>query len=632
MGHIGGVFVHADTYARFLRDRLGPENVIFVSGTDCYGSPAFEHHRQLVSKGEFAGTVEEFVERNHLRQKEALDAYQIGINLFAASGLGRAGEIHRDVTDAFIRTLYENGCLKKMTTLQFYDNERSTWLNGRQVVGRCPVCGEKGYADECANGHQYMPAMLLDPVSTISGMRPEMKETANWYFRLEEYKEPLGEWLGTFKAHPATRPFAVKIVEEFLEPPVIMMKREETGRLDALGDTLPPFTIRTGGDKDSAILIFETLESRETACALLSGHGVRYRTGKTLVPFRLTGNIAWGVPAPPLEGLDGLTVWVWPESLWAPISFTMAYLEKTGTDKARWTDWWCSEDAGVTQFIGVDNVYFYGPAEMAMFMGYNGTPPSADCGGGRMRLPELIVNNHLLFMNKKASSSGEVRPPTALELLEHYTAEQLRAHFLSLGLSLRSVSFQPGAYDREAGENAADPVLKEGNLLTNVLNRFARTCFYTAQKHFDGRIPEGDIDPQVLEEMSAAVLEYERLMHRCEFHAVMALLDTVIRDMNKVASKTMREADASDDGDLRRRALINMFHMLRTATALVHPIAPEGTEMLCEYLNLDRGFWSWDNILEPIYFFIVDTSSHRLKFLEPRVDFFKKHPSQLGAI
>ena len=71
MGHIGGVFVHADTYARFLRDRLGPENVIFVSGTDCYGSPAFEHHRQLVSNGLFDGTVGEFVAENHLKQKEA---------------------------------------------------------------------------------------------------------------------------------------------------------------------------------------------------------------------------------------------------------------------------------------------------------------------------------------------------------------------------------------------------------------------------------------------------------------------------------------------------------------------------------------------------------------------------------
>ncbi len=70
MGHIGGLFVHADTFARFLRDRIGQENVIFVSGTDCYGSPAFEAHRQLISKGGFDGTIEDFVEMNHLSRKK----------------------------------------------------------------------------------------------------------------------------------------------------------------------------------------------------------------------------------------------------------------------------------------------------------------------------------------------------------------------------------------------------------------------------------------------------------------------------------------------------------------------------------------------------------------------------------
>ena len=471
--------------------------------------------------------------------------------------------------------------------------------------------------------------MLLDPVSTVSGTRPDMREAVNWYFRLEEYKEQLAAWLLDFREQPVARPFAAKIVEEFLEPPVIYMKREEAKRLESLGDVLPAYRMRAG-DRGSSVLEFDTLEAREKACADLSARGIRYRTGKTLVPFRLTGNISWGVPAPALEGLSGLTVWVWPESLWAPISFTMAYLEQTGADKARWTDWWCSEDAAVVQFIGVDNVYFYGPAEMAMFLGYNAGVPLAEAPGG-LRLPSLVVNNHLLFMSIKASSSGDVKPPTALELLDHYTAEQLRAHFLSLGLGLRSVSFRPGAYDPDAGENGADPVLKEGNLLTNVFNRFARTCFYTAQRYFGGRLPEGGVDREVLEEMAAAVLDYEKLMYRCEFHSVMALLDTVLRRMNKYASKVMREADESDDGDLRRRALVNMFHMLRTGTALLHPIAPEGTALLLEYLNLDREFWSWETIFEPLAYFIDDPSSHRLRQLEPRTDFFKKHPSQLGT-
>jgi methionyl-tRNA synthetase len=633
LGHIGGLFIHADTYARFLRDRLGAENVIFISGTDCYGSPAYEHHRQLVSKGEYAGTIEDFVEKNHLRQKEALDAYHISLSLYAASGLGRPGDIHRQVTDAFINKLYSNGHLKKMTTMQFYDTEHHTYLNGRQVTGKCPVCSEKGYADECANGHQYMMSALLDPVSTISGKRPETREVANWYFKLNDFQELLKIWLDEFKDHPAARLFAVKNIEEFLEPPAVYVKRDHLGLLDPLKNKLPEYHIRGRDDeKGTAVLVFNDLESRENACAILSANNIRYRTGKTLVPFRLTGNITWGVAAPTLEDLEGLTVWVWPESLWAPISFTMAYLEKTGVDSGSWKDWWCSKDAGVYQFMGVDNVYFYGPAEMAMFMGYNSETPGVKCEDGQLQLPTLVVNNHLLFLNKKASSSGVVKPPTALELLDHYTAEQLRAHFLSLGLSLRSVSFQPKAYDPDADTSAADPVLKEGNLLTNVFNRFARTCFYTAQKYFDGRIPVGDISPEVLDESVKTILEFEKLMYSCEFHAIMALMDCYIRGMNKYASKYMREADINNDEVLRKSALIDMFHMLRTSTALMHPIAPEGTGMISEYLNLDRKLWSWDTIFEPIYYFFVKPETHKLLHLEPRTDFFNKHPSQLEAV
>ena len=103
---------------------------------------------------------------------------------------------------------------------------------------------------------------------------------------------------------------------------------------------------------------FDCLEKRERASLILAENGVRFRTGKTLVPFRLTGNIEWGVPAPCIEGLDGLTIWVWPESLWAPISFTMTYLGMNNEDKNKWKEWWCSKDSQVYQFLGEDNVYF----------------------------------------------------------------------------------------------------------------------------------------------------------------------------------------------------------------------------------------------------------------------------------
>ena len=98
-GHIGGVFVFADVYARFLRDRLGDENVIFVSGTDCYGSPIAESYRKLVAEQGFKGTIHDFVEENHKAQKKTLDDYMISLNIFGASGLGRTAEIHNKVSD-----------------------------------------------------------------------------------------------------------------------------------------------------------------------------------------------------------------------------------------------------------------------------------------------------------------------------------------------------------------------------------------------------------------------------------------------------------------------------------------------------------------------------------------------------
>lgn len=632
LGHIGGVFVHADTYARFLRDRIGKENVIFVSGTDCYGSPIQEHYRKLAENGDFEGTIQDFVELNHKRQKEVLDAYHISVNLFAASGIGRAAEIHREVSENFIKRQYENGHLQKIATSQFYDKKFEVFLNGRQVVGQCPIAGcssEKGYADECSLGHQYMPSELINPKSALSGEKPEMRDVTNWYFRLDKFHDLIGEWTDALENKPGTREFVVKSIREFLEPPVVFIKRDQYELFSAVSDKLPHFEIIDEERKPSFSLVFDTLEDRENACSLLSAGSVRYRTGKTLVPFRLTGNIEWGVPAPAIEDMENLTIWVWPESLWAPISFTMAYLEQKGSDRASWKDWWCSGEAGVYQFIGEDNVYFYGPAEMAMFMGQQGAKPSSQPSEGQLQLPSLIVNNHLLFLDKKASSSGAVKPPMAAELLEHYTAEQLRAHFLGLGLGIKSVSFQPKPFNPKATEKDSDPVLKEGNLLSNVFNRAVRSCFYTAQKYFDGRIPVGDVSFEIAEEAKKVILEYERLMSEFRFHQVMSLMDNYIRNMNKYWSGRSRQADEADDTGLRTQLLADMFHMVRTAAILMHPIAPEGAEMIREYLGFGEEFWHWDRVFDTVYSFMEDPAAHKLKFLEPRVDFFRKHPSQI---
>lgn len=635
-GHVGGVFVFADVYARFLRDRIGSDNVIFVSGTDCYGSPIAESYRKLIKEQGGSGTIEDFVRGNHEAQKKTLEDYGISLNLFGASGLGRTAEVHNKVSDWFIRKLYENGHLQKITSAQFYDEKAGTYLNGRQVVGKCPVQGcqsEKGYADECDLGHQYMPKDLIDPKSTLTGETPVMRDAANWYFKLTDHYGILREYAADLRQRENVRQVVHKTISEFLEPPVIYIMNDFREKYEELKGSLAKHELVEEPKKTSFTIVFDDLTDREKSCEVLSAAGVRFRTGKTLVPFRLTGNIEWGVPAPVLEGEDPLTVWVWPESLWAPISFTQAYLESIGHDTDEWKKYWCSKDAQVYQFIGQDNIYFYGVAEMAMFMALQGRENlSCDPAEGELQLPILVANHHILFLDKKASSSGAVKPPMAAELLDYYTAEQLRMHFLSLGLGMRSVSFQPKPLNPNAKEDEGDPVVKEGFLLSNVFNRIIRTCFYDAQKYLDGKMPVGKVDDDILAESEKAVLEYERFMYKFEFHQVTYVLDSYIRKASKYMAKAKAEADKADDNELRKKWLVNVFHMIKTAAVLLHPIAPVGTEMVRDYLNIGEEMWNWDFIFDSLSDNILKgETEHEIKFLEPRVDFFKRHESQFKA-
>ncbi len=630
-GHVGGMFVFADTYARFMRDRIGKENVIFVGGTDCYGSPIAEGWRVKVEKGEFEGSLTDFVQRNHDKQQATLDAYGISPDIFAASGLGRSKEIHAEVTDWFISSLYKKGQLNKITTMQFFDEKAGMFLNGRQVVGKCPVEGctsEKGYADECDLGHQYMPENLINPVSTLTGETPTMKPVTNWYFKLRDYEQLMKEWVEELKKRKDIRPVVWKTIDEFLKPPVIYIKREFEEKYFSLKDTMPAHEYLEEPKKPSFTIEFTKLSDCDEACRILTENGIRYRTGKTLVPFRLTGNIEWGVPAPVMDGEEGLTVWVWPESLWAPISFTQTYLEKEGRSREEWKDYWCSKDSTVYQFIGQDNIYFYGIAEPAMWMAQQeADTKTASPADGELQMPVIVANHHILFLDKKASSSGAVKPPMADDLLDHYTPEQLRMHWLGLGLGQRSVSFMPKPYNPDAKPEDADPVVKDGLLLSNVYNRMIRTAFYTTQNELDGIMPDNAPEENFVADAKKAVLEYERHMSKFAFHQCTYVLDSYIRNGSKYMAKNL--TGEYPDKEALKQALANLFYMIRIAGVLLHPMAPFGTEQLREYLDVDERIWSWDTILEPLTFFTG--SEHKLKFLPPRTDFFTRHESQFNT-
>lgn len=657
-GHVGGMFVHADTFARFMRDRIGAENVIFVSGTDCYGSPILEGYRKLKESGAIPAemTIHDYVEKNHKSQKRTLDAYEIKPDYFGASALYRGSEFHKESSREIFEALYKRGQLKMMSTPQFYDPEFKVLLNGRQVIGRCPIegcCSEKAYADECDLGHQYMPSELIDPKSALSGKKPEIVEVKNWYFSLEDYTDAMIDYIGEVRANTNTRKYISNTIEEFLKKPLIYVQKKliaanpntwgkdtapEKDMFDEayakglaeLCAAFPEHEILEENNKNSATFVFKNLDDRDLAREVLGQRGINYRTGKTLVPFRLSGNIEWGVPVPDCDGNKDLTFWVWPESLWAPISFTKACLEERGKNPQEWRDWWRGGDAKVYQFIGEDNIYFYGIAEMAMFAAAD-TEPGQPVKIDYTKLPQLVANRHILFGDKKASSSGAVKPPMAQDLLNHYTAEQLRMHFLSLGLSTKSTGFKPQIYMPENEREGQDPVLKEGNLLTNVFNRIVRSCLYTVQKYNDSVIPLGAVDEKILEASKEALLEYERHMYNHDFHRITYVLDDYIRLLNKHYANNIKSAEAEGGEALRTQLLTDCFYGIKTALLLLHPIAPTGCDLVKEYVGFSDKVYNWEYAFAEMKD-VLENSDATTKFLPPRFDFFVRHESQLAEM
>ncbi|MBQ2864611.1 MAG: class I tRNA ligase family protein [Clostridia bacterium] len=619
-GHIT-LFIHSDFFARFLRDRIGSDNVIYVSGTDCYGSPALEGYRKVVEKKEFEGSISDYVQKYHKIQQQILNSYNISLNLFGASGLGDAKEIHQTMSNEVFNRLLETENLSPLKTLQFFDEEKQTFLNGRQVMGKCPFEGcssEHAYADECDLGHQYMPQELINPVSTLSGKTPVLKEIGNWYFNLENYIDLLKEWTNYLNTKTPTRSYVTKEINEFLKKPELYVKKEFLEEFKSVKN-LPEHELIVD-NKPSFTVIFNKLTDREQACEILSNAGIRYRTGKTLVPFRLTGNIEWGVKAPDTTELKDLTFWVWPESLWAPISFTRTYLNKFNKQN-EWKKWWCSNDAKVYQFIGEDNIYFYGPAQTAMWFAMQGKNPSINVEDGNLSIPQIVANKHTLFLNKKAGSSSAIKPPMADELLKLYSAEQLRFHFLGMNVGNNSSSFMPKPLNPDANPAEQDPVVREYNLLTNVFNRVLRTLCYTWQKDYDGIMPHGTPSEEVKNACLYSVLKYEKAVYDHKFHMVCYELDTLIRNINKTLTSYNNSMAGTVEG---KQILVNALHMARVALTLLHPIAPESVEKVAEFLKLDSSIFSWDNIDKTIYEFVENPTNHKPNFLEPKVDFFAR--------
>ena len=212
----------------------------------------------------------------------------------------------------------------------------------------------------------------------------------------------------------------------------------------------------------------------------------------------------------------------------------------------------------------------------------------------------------------------------AKELLEYYSPEQLRSHFLGLGLHKASVPFRPKPYNPDKENKEGDPVYKEYAMFTNLLNRAIRTTFYTFQQYNggDATMPTGEVSASIKELCDDVLLNYETLMSRLEFSNVMPLLEDFFRFYNKELSARTRALQAEFDADAFKQTIVDALHLMKTAAILSHPIAPESTENIAKYLGVGNELYDWANAFSTLGEMLGD--NHALKELEPKVDFFSR--------
>ncbi|MCQ4872113.1 MULTISPECIES: methionine--tRNA ligase [Odoribacteraceae] len=185
IGHLAGVYVPADIYVRYLRKK--GEDVAFIGGSDEHGVP-------ITIKAQKEGvTPQDIVDRYHKIIKDSFEELGISFDIYSRT----SSKTHHELSSAFFKKLYDAGKFIEKTSMQFYDEKAGQFLADRYIIGTCPHCGnERAYGDQCeACGTSLNATDLINPVSAITGNKPELKETKHWYLPLDQYEGWLKEWI-----------------------------------------------------------------------------------------------------------------------------------------------------------------------------------------------------------------------------------------------------------------------------------------------------------------------------------------------------------------------------------------------------------------------------------------------------
>lgn len=569
LGHLAGAHIPADIHSRWLRMLVGNDNVLFVCGTDDHGSAS---ELAAIQAGL---TVRGFIDRIQQQQDKTLKNYSIGLDIYSGTSQPDCFPIQKELAQNFMRTLHKKGMLEKRTTRQWFDPKMGRFLQDRYVRGKCPnpKCENlDAYCDECdVCGANYDPTELINPRSALSDAVPLLKDSVHWWLDMTSVSESLRVWIQSKKSS-----WRMPVYNEVISTvmPALMFDNLHEEKYKELKGSLPAHKSKYAPGK-KIMAQFENKADLEAGAKFLRENGIENTIMDRWAYRSFTRDVSWGVPVP--EGLEpelaGKTLYVWPDSLIAPIAFSTLAIKKKGWPAEKINEFWKDPEAQIFQFLGQDNVFFYVIMQGAMWFGMQADSQRLPIKG-ELQQTEILGCYHLLVNGEKMSKSkGNFYSADQLIGEMGYSPEQIRYFLATLNLSEKASNFDFKHFE------------ERNKFLAGPLNAALEKPISAVHSKYNGEVPVGELIEKVVGETEKLVQKYLRSMNRSEYVTILNLIENYARQINSLFTQFKPHDDRFPELE-RKNALFTSFYVLKNLMIMLYPFVPATMDKLRVSLNL----------------------------------------------
>jgi methionyl-tRNA synthetase len=578
LGHLAGAIVPPDIMARFMRMFIGSENVLFVSGNDDHGSTS------EASALKAGIPIREFIDNIHEAQLNTMNQYGISYNIFSGTSQPDCYPIHKETCQDFMVRLWNNKMLEKKTTKQWFDPKISRFLQDRNVTGKCPnpnCTNTVAYSDECeVCGTHYDPSELINPKSSLSDTTPILKDTNHLWIDMWKVSDELTEWIKS--KQNKWRKGVFNEVYETVQP-ALQFDNVHEPAFKELRSTLPKHKSRYAPGK-KVVVQFENLADYETGKKLMETSSIVCAPLDGWAHRSITRDVTWGIPVPAEidPAMGEKTLYVWPDSLIAPISFSKVALKKQGKGDQEWERFWKDPEAKIYQFLGQDNVYFYVLMQGAMWIGVRGADTKP------FTMTDVYSVFHLMVNGEKMSKSrGNFYRADELVNEMNFDPDQVRYFLSTLSLAEKQSNFDFETF-------------KERNkFLAGPMNAAIEKPISAVHSKFNGVIPEGNVLEKVEKETMKIVQMYLKNMEKADHITLLGQIENYARLVNSLFVQYKPHDDRAPLEE-RSDALFTCFYIVKNLMIMLHPFVPATMERVRQSLNLPESVFSIDELGKPI--------------------------------